>query len=181
MPGRNCAVFGCGSCRRSKGIGIFKLPIASDESNCKWREAWLSEITKTRMMDQDFRNQITNDRVYTCEKHFNPEDIEIFHAEKMTKKKPRFGALPLLNMPRRSHESSKPPERRSIVRDVKPIAPVNTSCYRTFEEFCHRAKSLKSLSGAPKYCPTDLFSRKWWNHISYQSWKLSWTTVLDSL
>ena len=69
--------FGCGSCRRSKGIGIFKLPIASDESNCKWREAWLSEITKTRMMDQDFRNQITNDRVYTCEKHFNPEDIEI--------------------------------------------------------------------------------------------------------
>lgn len=64
----------------------------------------------------------------------------------MTKKKPRFGALPLLNMPRRSHESSKPPERRSIVRDVKPIAPVNTSCYRTFEEFCHRAKSLKSLS-----------------------------------
>ena len=64
-------------CRRSKGIGIFKLPIASDENHCKWREAWLSEITKTRVMDQDFRNQITNDRVYTCEKHVNPEDIEI--------------------------------------------------------------------------------------------------------
>ena len=64
----------------------------------------------------------------------------------MTKKKPRFGTLLLLNIPRRSHESSKPPERRSIVRDVKPIAPVNTSCYETFEEFCHRAKSLKSLS-----------------------------------
>lgn len=64
----------------------------------------------------------------------------------MTKKKPRFGALLLLNMPRRSHKSSKPPERRSIVRDVKPLASVNTSCYGTFEEFCHRAKSLKSLS-----------------------------------
>ena len=25
MPGVNCAVIGCGSCRRTKGIGIFKL------------------------------------------------------------------------------------------------------------------------------------------------------------
>ena len=56
---------------------IFKLPIASDENHCKWREAWLSEITKTRVMEKDFRNEITNDRVYTCEKHFNPKDIEI--------------------------------------------------------------------------------------------------------
>jgi len=26
MPGDNCAVFGCGSSRRTKGIGIWKLP-----------------------------------------------------------------------------------------------------------------------------------------------------------
>ena len=26
MPGCNRAVFGCGTCRRTKGIGIFKLP-----------------------------------------------------------------------------------------------------------------------------------------------------------
>ena len=64
----------------------------------------------------------------------------------MTRKKPRFGALPLLNMPRRSHETSKPLERRFIVQDVKPIEPVNTSCYGTFVEFCHRPKSLKSLT-----------------------------------
>ena len=30
---RKCAVFGCGSCRRSKGIGIFKLPIAFPSTN----------------------------------------------------------------------------------------------------------------------------------------------------
>lgn len=63
----------------------------------------------------------------------------------MTKKKPRFGALPLYNMPKRSHETSKPATRpeRSIVKDVVP--KVNSCCYETFAEFCNRAKCLKSL------------------------------------
>ena len=77
MPGRNCAVFGCGSCRRTKGIGIWKLPLAVDERHRKWREDWLGELKKTREMDADFREQINKDRVYTCEKHFAPEDVEI--------------------------------------------------------------------------------------------------------
>jgi len=38
---------------------------------------WLNEVTKTRDMDQDFRERITNYRVYICEKHFEAEDIEI--------------------------------------------------------------------------------------------------------
>ena len=77
MPGRNCAVFGCGSCRRTKGIGIWKLPLAVDDRHREWREAWLGELKKTREIDSDFRDQIKNDRVYTCEKHFAPEDVEI--------------------------------------------------------------------------------------------------------
>ena len=77
MPGDNCSVFGCGSCRRTKGIGIWKLPLAKDEAHRKWREEWLSQIKKTRDMDSDFREEIKKDRVYTCEKHFAPEDIEI--------------------------------------------------------------------------------------------------------
>ncbi|KXJ26111.1 hypothetical protein AC249_AIPGENE15853 [Exaiptasia diaphana] len=63
MPGDNCSVFGCGTCRRSKGI------------------------------------------VLTCEKHFDPNDIEIFESAKMTKKRPKFGALPVLNMPQKSHQT----------------------------------------------------------------------------
>lgn len=51
MAGDNCAVFGCGSCRRTKGIGIWKLPAAKDEAHKKWRDDWLSEITKTREID----------------------------------------------------------------------------------------------------------------------------------
>ena len=80
MPDRNCAVFGCGSCRRTKGIGIWKLPLAVDEKHREWGEAWLGKLKKTRVIDSDFRDQIRNDRVYTCEKHFAPEDVEICKA-----------------------------------------------------------------------------------------------------
>ena len=77
MPGDNCAVFGCGLSRRSRGISIWKLPTAKDEESRKWREAWLHEITKAREMDQSFRAQSKYDGVYTCEKHFKPEDVQI--------------------------------------------------------------------------------------------------------
>ena len=81
MPGDNCSVFGCCSCRRTKGIEIWKLPKAKNDAHRKWREEWLGQITKTRVMDQNFRNQIKNDKVYTCEKHFAPEDFEICKYE----------------------------------------------------------------------------------------------------
>ena len=77
MPGDDCAVFGCGTCRKVKGIGIWKFLAAKDIAHKKWRADWLSEITKTREIDQGFRERIKNDRVFTCEKHFLPEDIEI--------------------------------------------------------------------------------------------------------
>lgn len=77
MPGENCSVFGCGSCRRTKGIGIWKLPAAKNDSYKKWRSDWLSAITKTRVMDKSFKELIAKDRVYTCERHFASDDIEI--------------------------------------------------------------------------------------------------------
>lgn len=43
-----------------------------------WRKEWLGEITKTRDLDPNFRELIEKDRVFTCEKHFAAEDIEIF-------------------------------------------------------------------------------------------------------
>ena len=48
MTGANYSVFGCGSCRRTKGIGIWKLPVAKDEAHGKWRDEWLGEIKMTR-------------------------------------------------------------------------------------------------------------------------------------
>ena len=63
----------------------------------------------------------------------------------MTKKKPKFGALPTLNMPKKSHDSRKPVPRppRSIVRDHED--KTNKQIYKSFEDFCVRVKSLKTL------------------------------------
>lgn len=63
----------------------------------------------------------------------------------MTKKKPRFGAIPKLNLPKKSHETAKPTPRaeRSVVSDFSDPAP--SQCYKTFEEVCQRVKSLQSL------------------------------------
>ena len=47
MPGGNCAVIGCGSCRRTKAIGIFKLPSAKDDNHKRWRDEWVVAKTKT--------------------------------------------------------------------------------------------------------------------------------------
>ena len=54
MPGVNCALIGCGSCRRTKGIGIFKLPSAKDDKHKRWRGEWVGELKKTREVDKDF-------------------------------------------------------------------------------------------------------------------------------
>ena len=77
MPGDNCAVFGCGSCRNTKGIGIWKLPAPRNDDYKQWREQWLNGLTKSRVVEKDLQRLIDNDRVYSCEKHFAPDDIEI--------------------------------------------------------------------------------------------------------
>ena len=46
MPGKNCSIVGCGSCRRIKGIGIFKVP--SEKADKDWRDRWLGEIKKNK-------------------------------------------------------------------------------------------------------------------------------------
>jgi len=97
MPGRNCAVIGCDACRRTKGIGIFKLPLASNEIQKKWRDEWLDELKKTREVHEDLREQIKRDTVYTCEKHFAPEDIEICKYSVIfnyQRKSPRTAPMP---------------------------------------------------------------------------------------
>ena len=66
------------ACRRTKGIGIWKLPAPKDEAHKKWRDdEWLQQITRSRDMDRHFKELLAKDRVFTREKHFKPEDIEI--------------------------------------------------------------------------------------------------------
>ena len=64
----------------------------------------------------------------------------------MTKKKVRCGAIPKLNVPRKSPETTKPEPRpeRSIVRNIEE--PSVKVCYKTFSEFCQRLSGLKGIS-----------------------------------
>lgn len=66
MPGENFTVFRSGSCRTTKGIGIWKLRLAKDEAHSTWRKEWLGEIKKTRDLDQSFKELMGKDRVLTC-------------------------------------------------------------------------------------------------------------------
>lgn len=65
----------------------------------------------------------------------------------MTKKRPKFGSLPTLNMPQKSHQREKPAPRRqlTIVRDL-PEPARHKACYSNFVELCKRVHTLKSLS-----------------------------------
>ena len=67
MPGENCAILGCGSCRRTKGIGIWKLPAPKDEAHKKWRDEWLQYITRSRDLDRLFKELLVKDREFKCE------------------------------------------------------------------------------------------------------------------
>ena len=77
MPGANCCLPQCGTSRRTKGCGIFKLPQRKDEFYQKWNEKMLQIIKKYRVEDENFKIQVKNGSVYICERHFLPEDIEL--------------------------------------------------------------------------------------------------------
>ena len=65
MPGDNCSVFGCVTCRRTMGIEIWKLLAARNEARRKWRKDWLNEFIKYRVADIDFQRHIENEKVFT--------------------------------------------------------------------------------------------------------------------
>ena len=69
------------------------------------------------------------------------------HSEKMVKKKPKFGALPTLNLPKRSHDATKPAARpsRSVVND-DPLTQSSKKYYQSFYDLCKRVKTLKTLN-----------------------------------
>jgi len=64
----------------------------------------------------------------------------------MTKKKVTFGALPTENMPKKSHETPKPPSRPAgeIVKDV-PTSIDNRKYYTGLKDVCKRIKALKTI------------------------------------
>ena len=59
-----------------RDLVYIKLPAFRNEAYKIWHENWLSELTKYRVVDAEFKALIENGSVYTCEKHFKPKEIE---------------------------------------------------------------------------------------------------------
>lgn len=76
----------------------------------------------------------------------------------MTKKKVKCGAIPTKNMPKKSHETPKPPPRpsREIVKEV-PSLVESRKYYKGLPDLCKRVKSLKTISGQWKKVVTGSF------------------------
>ena len=70
------------------------------------------------------------------------------HSEKMTKKRPRFVAIPKVNMPRKSHETPKPKPRarQSCPVIIEETQQTNQHCYKGLLDFSQRLTRIKSLS-----------------------------------
>lgn len=76
MPGANCAFPSCGVARHHVGVGIFKIPTRNDEFHNNWRKKIIDVVTKYRVADKDLKQRLVDGKVYVCEKHFLPNDIE---------------------------------------------------------------------------------------------------------
>lgn len=156
MPGENCSIYGCGTCRRPqfKGMSIFQVPEfrkgPGNEAHNKWRIDFLNEVAATRLSDAEYKTIINSNNVYACELHFSVEDYNIFVCPKMTKKKLKFGAIPRFNMPEKIMRATKtvrePPRKREFV------PPPEKDCYTSFRDLCTRTRALKIL---------DIWNLKW--------------------
>ena len=80
MPGANCSIYGCGSCRNEKTkensvgpkFGIFKL---SANWSAEWRSKFINAVTKDREVTAELRQNIAENKVWVCERHFKEEEI----------------------------------------------------------------------------------------------------------
>ena len=95
MPGENCAIVGCSTSRRHKGISIFKVPLPNNEFNKKWNRDLINIITKDRQLDEPLKKRIASCNLYICERHFSLKQIWKYASRKVLKD----GALPSLNLP----------------------------------------------------------------------------------
>ena len=95
---------------------------------------WLKEITKYRVVDQNFRAQIEKDTVYTCEKHFKPDEIQICKCDIIYQLCHKSGCT---NIPCKK-------DRKITERTFVPKKP--TYKYKKLTDVIQNAFQLKSLN-----------------------------------
>lgn len=75
MPGGNCAIFGCPSSRRHKGIALFRVTKGKSDFDVSWRKNVLQVIKKDRVIDQVLKKRFEEGDIFICEKHFTKESV----------------------------------------------------------------------------------------------------------
>ena len=139
MPGENCAIFGCSTSQRHTGISIFEVPWLNNDFNKKWNHD-LINITKDRQVDEPLKKRIAS--LY-CEHHFSPEQIWNYPSREVLKD----GALPSLNIPKRSISSSYTITRPTSIRKREEHLEFSTLSppryiYTDFQDFKNRIIKL---------------------------------------
>ena len=147
MP--SCAIFGCGTSENKKnehGFSLFKLPARKTDFYIKWKSDILNVITKDRIVDHNFKHLIDNDRVWICEKHFKPEDIEL---TKTGKKTMMLQAIPCLHLPQKSHsrETSTPRKVISKLDIITTPSPSSSSkLVSSSKRYSNVCKNIRELN-----------------------------------
>ena len=145
MPGENCAIPGCSISRKDKGISIFKVPLANNKFNKKWRQDLIKIILKYRQRDKSLNERIESHKLFFCEKHFTADQVYVYTSRKSLKE----AALPTLNLPlpsanatnSRSTSAIEKREEYSFLQAQLP-QPQPANVYKSFDQFKLRIKSL---------------------------------------
>ena len=74
--GDNCWVPECGSSRRIEGLYLFKMPCTPRTEGVEWRNSLIAVIKKHRVVDTKLKERIATGKIFTCEKHFKPDEVE---------------------------------------------------------------------------------------------------------
>ena len=61
---------------KHEGIRIFQIPMRNDDFYSKWRSDIMAVVSKYRELNKHLKERTLAGRIYICERHFPPEDIE---------------------------------------------------------------------------------------------------------
>ena len=70
MPGENCAILGCNSFRRKKGMAIFSVPTGNYDWSNNCRKNIINVVTLDYLVKTTMKDRIGKNNIYMYEKHF---------------------------------------------------------------------------------------------------------------
>ena len=139
--GNICCITGCHTTsRRNKGVGLFKPTNIKNEYHKEWRTKIDQIILRTRTPDAKYRELVEKKKIFICEKHYQPGDIEF---TKTGLKKVKLGCLPSLNLPVKSHEVPEKARKLPATRNDTTESQQQLYCYKDFDSVLSAVSKMK--------------------------------------